>query len=617
MAKITSIVRKSFVGTVNDLSVHGSSSYNIQGLAVHNSGVASLCLYCLGVTALDPIKYKLMFSRFLNPDRISPPDVDVDFDQEKQQKVIDYAARRYGADCVARISTYGSLKAKDAIKRAAKALDIGGDFETTSDLRGQWESGHKTLSLVKEISACISEEPHATIESSLKASEALRSFEKRYPALFKVAKSIEGTLSNASVHAAGIVICKEPVVNYVPMRTADGVTATQFTKDEVEALGLLKFDILALKTLTMIEKCLDLVRHNHGVDIKLNQLDPDGPESKPVFEMLNLQQNDGVFQFESGTARAMLSQIHVDSFEDMIVVNALNRPGTLMADLTINGEQIHGVHNLYIDYKHKRREIQYVHPKLKEILKDTYGIMVFQENLTEVAMQLAGYSASKADKLRKACGKKIQAIMDAERKGFVEGCVKNDVDEASANKVFDLIALFAGYGFNRSHSAAYSFLAYQTAYLKYYYPKEFYAALLTTEKVDEKRDRYERSADHFAKAPILPPDVSFSTMEYRIESGGIRRPLTAVKGVGEKAALEIIKRQPFLDLGHFTDRLSGVMAVNVTVVRALGDAGAMNRFGLHHEAIVGEFERLKLRGKTSSKRRQQYGEAEGSLFDEA
>ena len=585
------------------------------------SGVASLCLYCLGVTALDPIRYKLMFSRFLNPDRISPPDVDIDFDRTKQQQIVDYAMNKYGNECVVRIATYHSLRARDAIKRAAKALDIGGDFDPKIEQRGQWESGPKTLDIVGRIASFVPEELHVTVASALRDSEALRACQKKYPELFRVAHQIEGTLSTASVHAAGVIICKEPVVNYVPLRTAEGVVTSQFTMTEIEALGLLKFDILALKTLTMIEHCLRLIK-GRGLkgggcpttdgEIDLNLLDPDGPDSPPVFQLLNAGRTDGVFQFEGRMATDMLAQIHVDSFEDMVAVNALNRPGTLAADVTVGNEVVHGVHNLYCDYKHKRRQVQYVHPKMKEALKDTYGMMIFQEDLVRVAMEVASYTASQADKLRKACGKKIESIMVSERQHFVEGCAKNNVDATSANKIFDLIALFAGYGFNRSHSAAYSLLGYQTAWLKCYYPKEFYAALLTIQNDEVKRDRYERSAG----VDILPPDVSRSTgLEYMIEETGIRRPLTAVKGVGEKAAVEIVSRQPFKNLVEFVRKMTGVRAVHSRVFEALARAGAMDRWGIRRDELLREYERVRVLEQRSTKRRKAYGTSDGDLLD--
>ena len=580
------------------------------------SGVASLCLYCLGVTALDPIRYRLMFSRFLNPDRISPPDVDMDFDRDKQKQIIEYCSRKYGRENVVRIATYGSMRARDAIKRTAKALDIGGDFDPENPpLKGKWESGPKTLEMVGKIQSFIPEETDVTIEDAVKGSEALRAMEKRFPKLFEVAKAIEGTLSNASVHAAGTVICNQPVVNYVPLQMADSVVTTQFTMTEVEGLGLLKIDFLAIKALTMIELCLKFVKERTGQELDLNTLDPYASDSARVFNMLNRGLTDGVFQFESRAATEMLTQIKVDTFEDLIVANALNRPGPLYAEIDIGGEMIHGVHTLYCDYKNNRRAIEYAHPKMKDILKDTYGMMIFQENVTQVAQELAGYTGTQADKLRKACGKKLEKIMIAERSHFVEGCAKNGVGSAAANKVFDLIALFAGYGFNRAHAAAYSVLAYQTAWLKCYYSREFFAALLSTEDKEEKRERHEKAAHQFTRMPILPPSVNKSGMVYLIEEEGFRRPLVAVKGVGGVGAEVIVKNQPYPNLGEFVRKLTGQHGVDSRVIKALSEAGAMDCWGIRADALLDQFEAIRAKQKKAMTHQKKFGASEGSLLD--
>ena len=615
MAKVKRVTIKKYSGRVHDLTVADVSSYNISGLVVHNSGVASLCLYTLGVTALDPIRYRLEFSRFLNADRISPPDVDMDFDRDKQKQIIEYCSRKYGRDCVVRIATYGSMRARDAIKRTAKALDVGGDFDPENPpLKGKWESGPKTLEMVGKIQSFIPEETDVTIEEAVKGSDALKAMETRFPKLFEVAKAIEGTLSNASVHAAGTVICSQPVVNYVPLQMADSVVTTQFTMNEVEGLGLLKIDFLAIKALTMIELCLKFVKERTGQELDLNTLDPYGPESARVFNMLNRGLTDGVFQFESRAATELLTQMKVDTFEDLIVANALNRPGPLYALIDIGDEQIHGVHTLYCDYKHGRRAVEYAHPKMKDILKDTYGMMVFQEDVTRVAREFAGYTGSQADKLRKACGKKLEKIMIAERSHFVGGCEKNGVDTAAANKVFDWIALFAGYGFNRAHAAGYSVLAYQTAWLKCYYPREFFAALLSTEDKEEKRDKHERAATQFTRMPILPPHINRSGMVYLIEEEGFRRPFVAVKGVGGSAEV-VVKNQPYANLGEFVRKLMGQHGVDSRLVKALSEAGAMDNWGIRPDDLLGQFEAIRIKQKKALTHQKKYGASEGSLLD--
>ena len=397
------------------------------------SGVASLCLYCLGITALDPIKYDLLFSRFLNPDRVSPPDVDMDFDFLKQEDVFRYVVEKYGNECTARIGTYGSLKAKDAIKRSGKALDIGGDWEDCPH-EGEWKSGKKTLSLVDDISKSIPFGVDMTIEKAVKESDEVRQYAERYPDVFKVARKVEGSLSSCGVHPAGMVVCNRPVSEVVPLRVTNGVVCTQFDMHEVDEIGLLKFDFLALKTLSIIDSCLALIKRRHGKDIDIDSLDP---VDKAVFEVFNDRDIDGIFQFEGHGISQLLLDLHVDTFEDLIAGVALFRPGPM--DLIPD----------FCAYKHKQKPIEYVHPMMKDILDKTYGMAIYQEGVMTISTNMAGFTNVEADKFRKGMGKKKPEIIAAMKGKFIKGCRDKGIDQLTAERVFALCEKFAGYGFNR------------------------------------------------------------------------------------------------------------------------------------------------------------------------
>ena len=576
------------------------------------SGVSSLALYCLGVTVLDPIKYKLLFSRFLNSERISPPDVDMDFQDNRRDEVFQYLRTKYGEANFSRISTYGEMHAKEAIKSTAKVLDIGGDWEAGgSKPTNKWNSGRMTLDLCERMSKAIPEGPDVTIDMALTDSAELRWYQSRFPKVFDLAKQIEGRPKNISVHAAGALICINPVINHIPLRLGKdkrGIeyVCSQFTMSEVEQLGLLKFDILAIKDLTAIEKCLQMVRKRGLNPPEPNDLDPIDPN---VFKILNEGKTDGIFQFESEGMTRLLGEIKVNSFEDMIVANALYRPPILRA----------GIHGLYCDYKHGRKEVTYLHPMLKEVLRDTYGMMIYQEDVIRTAQVLGGYSESKADLLRKAIGKKDQAIMNSEKGPFIESCTKTGVLKSISEQVFSLIEKFAGYGFNRSHAAAYAHLAYQTAWLKYYFPHEFYCALLSSEGDSDKRNDYERYADAFRNphAPngvkILSVDINRSGVDYAIQKEGILRPLDSLDGIGGRATEDIVAHQPYTNLMDFVTRTES-RAITSKVFGSLVQAGCLSMWG-KREDLLREYENLRERVKKKAKRNKTYGETEGGLWD--
>jgi len=409
------------------------------------SAVSSLTLYVLGITQLDPIKYDLLFERFLNPDRVSPPDVDVDFDYYRRNEVFDYIIRKYGQEFCSQIGTYNSLKARGVIRSVTKALDLGNDWETLQKKQKQ-NTGKKieptknSLILADTISKTIPFKPDITIEKAMKKEVVFREYMDKYPCLLKNAITIEGTMSSAGVHPAGIIVCKTPVIDQIPLRVSKGVTCSQYDGPEVEKIGLLKFDLLALKTLTVVDRTLKMIKERYNKEIDIDNLEPNDQNVFKILNGLNTKmKNHGVFQFEAYGISKLLAAIHVDTFEDMIVANALYRPGPLQA----------GVHEMYCNYKHKRQKPEFLHPKMGEVLNKTYGIMIFQEDISRVAKELAGFTGGQADTLRKAIGKKIPELLKEQESLFIEGCKKNNISDDMARAIFKQIDYFGGYGFNR------------------------------------------------------------------------------------------------------------------------------------------------------------------------
>ena len=379
------------------------------------SAVSSLCLYVLGITKLDPLKYDLIFERFLNLDRISPPDIDLDFDYYKRDQIYEYLAQKYGADHCAKIGTYNSYKARAAIRFTAKALDLGNDWGLYQEQKkkhpnAKIEMTKRSLDLADEIAKKIPLKAK-TIEEALKEVSELRSYQQKYPLLFQSALYIEGVLASAGVHPAGIMACKDLVIDHIPLRTSHGVVSSQYDMAEVEELGLLKFDILALKTLTVIDKTIKMIKERYPNSPEAQKLDIDlvEPNDKKVFAVLNGENphidTRGVFQLEGYGMSQLLKNIHVDSFEDIVVANALFRPGPLKGN----------VHTMYCDYKHGREKIEYLHPKMGKALKNTYGMMIYQENIMRVAVEVAGFTNGESDVLRYAVGKKKEHLMKTQK----------------------------------------------------------------------------------------------------------------------------------------------------------------------------------------------------------
>jgi DNA polymerase-3 subunit alpha len=535
------------------------------------SGAGSLVAYSMRITDIDPIANKLLFERFLNPERISMPDFDVDFCMNRRDEVIAYVTDKYGKDNVGQIVTMHQIKARSGVRDIARAMAI------------PFAEADKVAKFVPEpvqgksppIAEAIEKEPRL---------KALYDENPTYRELLDVAKGLEGLNRHAGKHAAGVVIGDRPLWEYVPCFRPAGDEAgivTQYDKDMVEKAGLVKFDFLGLKTLTVIRTCLEHVDRERAtrveppLDLSLIPLD-DGA----VYKMISDADVTGVFQLESSGFRELLKKLRPDCFEDIVAAGALYRPGPLEG----------GMVDDFIERKHGRKKVEYDHPSLEPILKDTYGVIVYQEQVMQISSALAGYSLGKADLLRRAMGKKKVEVMAKEKAGFLDGAKQKAVDAKIAERVFDLMEKFAGYGFNRSHSAAYGLLTYQTAFLKRYYPVEFFAALLTCDKDDT-----DAVVKFIAEAKgngiaVLRPDVNvsdtdFSVVEEVAKGEGekkkkvIRFGLGAVKGVGE-GAVEVVKAAreqggPFLSLFDFCKRVDG-RKVNRKVVEALVKAGAFD-----------------------------------------
>jgi len=515
------------------------------------SAAGSLVAYLLGITILNPLEYGLLFERFLNPERVSPPDIDVDFCDRRRDEVIDYVRRKYGEDRVANIITFGTMAARGAIRDVGRVLGL-------------------PYKEVDRIAKLVPAGPKVTIEEALSESAELAKRVKEDPQVAKlidVAKKIEGLPRHASQHAAGVIVAPAPLTEFTPLqKMSDGSIVTQYSMKPLEKLGLLKVDFLGLRTLTMVSDVIENVRKSKGVIIDIDNIPLDDEET---YELLQEGDTTGVFQLESEGMRRLLQRLKPNCFEDLIAVLALYRPGPLGS----------GMVDDYIQRKHGIAPIVYPHPKLEGILKETYGVILYQEQVMQIAALLAGFSLGEADLLRRAMGKKEPEIMIKMKDDFVRRAVERGIDKDDASKIFELMEYFAGYGFNKSHSAAYALLSYQTAYLKAHYPVEFMAALLSS-----KMNKVEEIAFYIREArrkgiKVLPPDVNESDMGFRVTENGIRFGLAAVKNVGESAISEIIKARErggkFKSIQDFCKRVN-LKVVNSRVMESLIKAGAFD-----------------------------------------
>ena len=519
------------------------------------SGAGSVAAWALGITGLNPIRFGLLFERFLNPERVSMPDFDIDFCQDRRDEVIAYVAERYGADHVAQIITFGTLQARAVLRDVGRVMQMSyGEVDKIARLVPNNPADPKTLA------------------ESLELVPELREYQSkdRYRALFDIAQRLEGLNRQASTHAAGVVIADRPLTELVPLYRdpRSHMPATQFNMKYVEQAGLVKFDFLGLKTLTVIERAVELVRET-GADLDIDHIPLDDADT---FALLGRARTTGVFQLEGAGMRDALRRLKPNRFEDIIALVALYRPGPM--------ENI----PLYIDTKQGRKQPDYLHPLLEPILKETFGIMIYQEQVMQVAQVLANYSLGQADLLRRAMGKKIKEEMAAQKQSFIEGAKANGVPEGQAAGIFDLVDKFAGYGFNKSHAAAYALVAYQTAYLKANHPVEFFAASMTLDQGNtDKLDIYRQEVRRMGIA-LMPPDVNASKASFSVEreaegGPGIRYALAAIKGVGLEAmnavAAERERSGPFADLFDFVERVEAKV-LNKRQLEQLAAAGAFD-----------------------------------------
>ena len=522
------------------------------------SGAGSVVAYLTYITNLDPLKYKLLFERFLNPERVSPPDFDIDFCEKRRAEVIEYVRNKYGKESVSQIGTYGTLKAKAVIKDVARVL--GHDFA----------AGDRITKLIPA-------EPKMTLAKAVKESSDLRQLLDSEPyvqEIFKYAEVLEGVNRQMGIHAAGVIIGDQHLDNLVPLtRGAKGEIITSFPAVPCEDLGLLKMDFLGLKTLTVIQTAIDNIKQIHDVVIDIDEIPLD---DEKTFMLLNRGDTISVFQLESTGMQNLCRQMGIESLEHIIALVAMYRPGPMQFIPD------------FIACKKGEKEIEYDHPKMKDVLEETYGIMVYQEQIMEVVQVLAGFSLGGADIMRRAIGKKKVEVLADQREKFVKGCKKhNDIDENLADDIWKKIGKFADYGFNKSHSAAYAVIAYQTAYLKANYPVEFMAAVLSAEIDNAEKIAFLMTECREMDINVLPPDVNTSGINFSVDGESIRFGLGAVKGCGEAAAGKVIearkdgKFETFLD---FCERCGEAM--NTRVITHFGKAGAFDTFGLRRSQIL-------------------------------
>lgn len=540
------------------------------------SAAGSIVAYALGITEIDPIKYDLLFERFLNPERVSMPDIDIDFCYERRDEVIDYVNEKYGPDHVAQIVTFGTMKAKNAIRDVGRALNV-------------------SLSRVDYLAKLIPFALKMTIDLAMELNPELKSIYEESEEdrrLIDYARALEDMPRHTSTHAAGVVIASKPIDQLVPLSKSKDQVNTQYTMTELEELGLLKMDFLGLRTLTVIQDAVKLVKINHNIDLDMLNIDL---QDKKVLDLFQRADTIGIFQFESSGMRNFLKELKASRFDDLIAANALFRPGPM--------DQI----PKFIEYRHNPDKVKYLHPSLEKILVKTYGTIVYQEQVMQIARELAGYSMGDADNLRRAMSKKKQDVILENREYFIgglkkdgkvliKGCVNNNISEETANAIYDLMVDFAKYAFNKSHSAAYAFVAMQTAFLKVYYPREFFAALLSSVMNEtDKVSLYIQEAKNMG-IEILPPNINKSFKKFSVENDKIRFGMLAIKNVGA-SIIDISVRErkengPYLDLNDYVERLSQVENSNLNkkAVESLIKSGAFSDFKANKAQLMASFE---------------------------
>ena len=549
------------------------------GIAVgpgRGSAAGSIVAYILGITNLDPLKHDLLFERFLNPERVTMPDIDVDFCYIRRKEVIDYVKERYGYDHVAQIATFGTMAAKGAIRDVGRALGM-------------------PYAEVSEIAKLIPNELHITIDKSLKGVADLKAMYDSRPEvkqLIDMARKLEGLPRNASTHAAGVVIARHPLTDYVPVSVSDGTLVTEFDKDHVEELGLLKMDFLGLRTLTVIADTLKNIKEQRGEVVDIDHIPL---KDELTAKMLCEGRTGAVFQMESAGMTRLVMDLAPERFEDLIPTVALYRPGPLGSGMVED----------FINGRHGRKQPEYMHPLLEPILKETFGVVLYQEQVMQIVQVLAGFTLGQADLLRRAMGKKKHEILMAQKENFLKGCAANRIEAGLAEHIFDLLTHFADYGFNKSHSAAYGLVAWQTAYLKAHYPQEYMAAMLTsimdTQKVPFYIDLCRRM-----KLKILPPDINASHGTFSVDGEAIRFGLAAVRNVGEGAIENVVaerkKGGPFTSLVDFCSRVDSRI-LNKRVMESLVKCGAFDSLGAKRSQLLHILDRAISEANTAQKDR--------------
>lgn len=533
--------------------IHYAKSQGIPVGPGRGSAAGSLVSYLLGITDINPLNYGLLFERFLNPERLGLPDIDIDFCYERRNEVIDYVTKKYGQKNVAQIITFGTMQARAVVRDVGRVMAIA-------------------YAEVDRIAKLIPPEPNMTLKHALESESELNRLYKTDPQitqLINTALPLEGLNRHASVHAAGVVITDKPMDTYMPLfKTQDDQITTGYSMGALEKIGLLKMDFLGLRTLTVINETLKAIKQTKNKTVDIENIPLDDPVT---YSLLNAAQTIGIFQLESTGMRDLLKKLEPDRFEDLIALLALYRPGPIGSRMLDD----------FIQRRHKRVPLRYDHKKLEPILKETYGIMVYQEQIMQTASELAGFTLAQADLLRRAMSKKIPEVMEQQRKTFILGCAKNSINESVASRIFDLVEFFSGYGFNKSHSAAYALISYRTAYLKANYPIEFMTALLTSE-----RDNTDKIVEYVNEAgrmtiKVLPPDINESSILFKVlDKNTICFGLLAIKNVGLGASESIIQAQkeaPFKSLEDFCRRID-LRLVNHKVLESLIKCGALDSF---------------------------------------
>ena len=554
------------------------------------SAAGSLVAYSLGITNIEPLQHGLLFERFLNPERISMPDIDIDFCDDKRDLILNYVCDKYGQERVAQIITFGTMAARAAVRDVGRALAI-------------------PYAEVDRIAKLIPTEPNMTISRALKQNKELQVLykeEEHYRKLLDTSMAVEGMPRHASTHAAGVVIAKEPLVNHVPLyKMADSAVVTQFPMGILEELGLLKMDFLGLKTLTIIGETLENIEKRYGKTINIEEIPLD---DSATYDILVRAETTGIFQLESTGMRSVLRELVPNKFEDIIAVVALYRPGPM--------EQI----PTFVKSKHGKENITYAHQDLEPVLRETYGVMVYQEQIMEIAARIAGFTLGQADLLRRAIGKKKKNILDQQQALFVDGCIKNGYSRELGNKIYNLILKFASYGFNKSHAAAYALIAYQTAYLKANYPVEFMAALMTVYYSNSDKVALYIADCRRMGIEVLPPDINESDNHFTVVSDNrIRFGLAAVKNVGLGAIESIIKnreKKPFISMRDFTSRVD-LRLCNRKALESLIKCGAFDSLGGHRAQYLSILDDMLLQGHSVQRERESGQMSMFSLMDKS